>query len=43
MKALIEEETVRTLFWLATGITMIVIVLGIIYFFGIKNLNIVVG
>lgn len=40
---MIEEETIRTLMWLAVAITMIVIILGVMYFFGLKNLNIAVG
>lgn len=40
---MIEQETVRTLFWLAVAIVMILIILGVMFFFGVKNLNIVVG
>ena len=40
---MIEQETIRTLFWLAVPIIMILILLGLMFLFGVKNLNIVVG
>lgn len=40
---MIEQETIKMFFWFALAVTMIVIALGAIYFFGIKNLNIMVG
>lgn len=40
---MIEQETIRTVFWLAVAIVMILILLGLMFLFGVKNLNIVVG
>lgn len=40
---MIEQETIRTVFWVAIAITMILIILGVMFLFGVKNLNVVVG
>jgi hypothetical protein len=43
MKGLIESETVRTFMWFAVALIMIVMLIGIIYLYGVRAINIAVG
>ncbi len=40
---MIEKESVRTFMWFAVALLMIVMLIGLLYLYGVKNLNLVIG